>query len=112
MKRVVITGLGMVSPLAVGVSEGWRRLLNCESGIKKVKSFDVSDLVCKIAGQVPSEKVEQKADTLFDPLNYISARELNRMDTFIVYAIAAASEAITDSGVIRSMMKKKNAPEF
>ncbi|MBQ7673688.1 MAG: beta-ketoacyl-ACP synthase II [Alphaproteobacteria bacterium] len=99
MKRVVITGLGMVSPLAVGVSEGWRRLLNCESGIKKVKSFDVSDLVCKIAGQVPSEKVEQKADTLFDPLNYISARELNRMDTFIVYAIAAASEAITDSGV-------------
>lgn len=99
MKRVVITGLGMVSPLAVGVAESWRRLLNCESGIKKVKSFDVSDLVCKIAGQVPSEHVEQKADTLFDPLNYVTARELNRIDTFIVYAIAAASEAIADSGV-------------
>ena len=99
MKRVVITGLGMVSPLAVGAVESWRRLLNCESGIKKIKSFDVSDLVCKIAGQVPSEHVEQKADTLFDPLNYMTARELNRMDTFIVYAIAAASEAIADSGV-------------
>ncbi|MBR1734250.1 MAG: beta-ketoacyl-ACP synthase II [Alphaproteobacteria bacterium] len=99
MKRVVITGLGMVSPLAVEVNESWRRLLNCESGIKKVKSFDVSDLVCKIAGQVPTEKTEQQADTLFDPLKYMTTRELNRMDTFIVYAIAAATEAIKDSGV-------------
>lgn len=99
MKRVVITGIGMVSPLAVGVEESWRRLLNCESGIKKIKSFDVSDLTCKIAGQIPSEYVEQKADTLFDPLNYLTSKELNRVDTFIVYAIAAATEAIRDAGM-------------
>lgn len=99
MRRVVITGLGVVSPLAVGVAETWRRLLNCESGIKRIKSFDVSDLTCQIAGQVPSENVEQKADVLFDPLNYLTAKELKRIDTFIVYAVAAAAEAIADSGV-------------
>ncbi|GHT94074.1 3-oxoacyl-[acyl-carrier-protein] synthase 2 [Alphaproteobacteria bacterium] len=99
MKRVVVTGLGMVCPLAANVEESWRRLINGESGIKKVKSFDISDLACKIAGQVPSEHVEQKSDSLFSSLNYVSARELNRMDTFIVYALAAATEAIKDSGI-------------
>lgn len=103
MRRVVVTGLGMVSPLAVGVSETWRRLLNCESGIRRIVSFDASDLPCQIAGQVPSDKTEQKADVLFDPLNYVSARELNRMDMFVVYALAAASEALTDSGLIDAL---------
>ncbi|GHU16426.1 3-oxoacyl-[acyl-carrier-protein] synthase 2 [Alphaproteobacteria bacterium] len=99
MKRVVVTGLGMVCPLATNVEESWRRLINGESGIKKVKSFDVSDLACKIAGQVPSENVEQKSDSLFNPLDYVSAKDLNRMDAFIIYALAAATEAIKDSGI-------------
>ncbi|MDR2681798.1 MAG: beta-ketoacyl-ACP synthase II [Holosporaceae bacterium] len=99
MKRVVVTGLGMVCPLATNVEESWRRLLNGESGIKKIKSFSVDDLACKIAGQIPSEHVEQKSDTLFDPLNYATVRDLNRMDTFIVYALAAATEAIKNSGI-------------
>lgn len=102
MRRVVITGLGMVSPLAVGVPETWRRLLNCESGIRRIVSFDASDLPCQIAGQVPTDKTEQKSDVLFDPLNYVTARELNRMDTFVVYALAAASEALTDAGLAAS----------
>lgn len=102
MRRVVVTGLGMVSPLAVGVSETWRRLLNCESGIRRIVSFDSADLPCKIAGQVPSAETEQKADILFDPLNYVSVRELNRMDTFVIYALAAASEALMDSGLLDS----------
>lgn len=100
MRRVVVTGLGMVSPLAVGVAESWRRLLNCESGIRRIISFDATDLASQIAGQVPTEKTEQKADVLFDPLNYVSARELNRMDTFVIYALAAASEALFDAGLI------------
>lgn len=99
MKRVVVTGLGMVSPLATNVRETWQRLLNCESGIKKIVSFDASDLASQIAGQVPSEHVEQKATTLFDPLKYVNSKELNRMDTFILYAIAAATEAMEDAGV-------------
>ncbi|MCR5224557.1 MAG: beta-ketoacyl-ACP synthase II [Alphaproteobacteria bacterium] len=99
MKRVVVTGLGMVSPLATNVKETWQRLLNCESGIKKIVSFDVSDLSSQIAGQVPSEHVEQKSSTLFDPLKYVTSKELNRMDTFILYAIAATTEAMADAGI-------------
>ncbi|MDR0968349.1 MAG: beta-ketoacyl-ACP synthase II [Holosporaceae bacterium] len=99
MKRVVVTGVGMVSPLAVSAKESWRRLLNCESGIKKIVSFDVSDISAQIAGQIPSDKVEQKADVLFDPSAYVSPKDQNRMDAFILYAIAAATEAIRDAGL-------------
>jgi 3-oxoacyl-[acyl-carrier-protein] synthase II len=99
MKRVVVTGLGMVSPLAVNVEESWNRLLNGESGIRKIVSFDVSDIESQIAGQVPSEKVEQKASVLFNPFLYVNPKELNRMDTFILYAIAASTEAINDAGL-------------
>ena len=99
MKRVVVTGLGLVTPLGVGVKESWQRLLNAESGIKKVISFDVSDIASKIAGQIPSKEVEQKGDILFDPLDYVSSKDFNKMDYFIVYSIAAAAEAIADSGI-------------
>ena len=99
IKRVVVTGLGLVSPLGVGVKESWRRLLNSESGVKKVVSFDVSDIASKIAGQIPAANVEQKGDVLFDPMNYVSSKEYNKMDLFIVYAIAAANEAISDAGI-------------
>lgn len=99
MKRVVITGLGMVSPLGVGVKESWRRLLNCESGIKKIRSFDVDDLASQIAGQIPSENTEQKGDILFNPLDHVSQRDMNKIDMFIVYALASAAEAIFDAGI-------------
>ena len=55
MRRVVITGLGMVSPLACGVKPSWERLINAESGIGRIESFDVSDLACQVAGQVPRD---------------------------------------------------------
>ncbi|MDR1334372.1 MAG: beta-ketoacyl-ACP synthase II, partial [Holosporaceae bacterium] len=99
MKRVVVTGLGMVSPLAVSVEESWQRLLNSESGIRRIISFDVSDIASQIAGQIPAENVEQKASILFDPTKYVAPKELNRIDTFILYAIAAATEAIRDAGL-------------
>lgn len=99
MRRVVVTGIGMVSPLATSVAESWRRLLNCESAVRKIRTFETEDLTCKIAAQVPTGETEQKADVLFNPLNYVSQREMNRIDTFIVYALAAASEAVKDSGI-------------
>ena len=99
MKRVVVTGLGLVSPLGVGVDENWKQLVNGRSGIKKVISFDTADLPSKIAGQVPSENVEQRAATLFNPLDYVSSKELRHIDTFILYALAAATEAIQDAGL-------------
>ncbi|MBE6447356.1 MAG: beta-ketoacyl-[acyl-carrier-protein] synthase II [Alphaproteobacteria bacterium] len=103
MKRVVVTGVGMISPLGTSVTESWSRILDCESGIKKIVSFDVSDLSSQIAGQVPSFDVLQTSSTLFDPLNYVSSKDLSRLDKFIIYAIAAATEAMHDAGFDSSL---------
>ncbi len=98
MKRVVITGVGMVSPLANGVEASWKRLLNCESGIGLMTHMDVSDLGCKIAGLVPLVEDEGAADDAFDPEATMPLRERKRIDKFILYGIAAADEALADSG--------------
>lgn len=94
MRRVVITGLGMVSPLADGVEASWNKLINAESGLNAIESFDVSDLPAKIAGQVPLGEGpgEFNADT------YITPKERRRVDDFIVYGMAAAQQAVEDSG--------------
>jgi 3-oxoacyl-[acyl-carrier-protein] synthase II len=90
----------MVSPLGVGVKESWRRLINGESGIAKIRSFNVDDLSCKIAGQIPTDGCDQPGVVMrFSPEDYVSARNLGKMDTFVIYAIAAAAEAIADAGV-------------
>ncbi len=93
-RRVVVTGLGMVTPLACGVRATWRRLLDSESGIRRIDRVDVSDMPSQIAGQVPGADVEGG----FDPDDYIDRRERRRMDPFIHYAIAAAAQAVEDSG--------------
>jgi 3-oxoacyl-[acyl-carrier-protein] synthase II len=95
MRRVVVTGLGLVTPLGVGVKTNWDRLLAARSGIRSIQSFDVSDLPCKIAGQVPRGDI---ASGSFNPDEYVPPKDQRKMDDFIVYAIAAAKEAIADSG--------------
>jgi 3-oxoacyl-[acyl-carrier-protein] synthase II len=95
MRRVVVTGLGMVSPLANGVKPTWEKLLNAESGINAIESFDVSDIPAKIAGQVPLGEGEG----LFNFEDYVSKKERRRMDDFIVYGLAAAVEAVEDAGI-------------
>jgi 3-oxoacyl-[acyl-carrier-protein] synthase II len=95
MRRIVVTGLGLVTPLGVGVGEVWRRLINAESGIRGVQSCDVSDLPCKIAGEVP------RGDRSSGKLNideYVLPKNQRKMGTFIHFAIAAAEEAMTDAG--------------
>ena len=94
MRRVVVTGLGMVTPLANGVEPTWRRLLAGESGIRAIEAFDVSDLPAKIGGMVP----RGEGEGLFQPTDYVEAKELRRNDDFIVYGIAAAVQAVEDSG--------------
>lgn len=94
MRRVVVTGLGMVSPLANGVAHTWQKLLNAESGLGTITNFDVSDIPAKVAGQVPLGEGEG----LFNADDYASAKERRRMDDFIVYGLAAAQEAVEDSG--------------
>lgn len=94
MRRVVVTGLGIVSPLGCGVEHNWKRLINAESGIRAIEHFDVSDLPAKVAGIVPRGTGAGELD-----LDAVApAKERRRMDDFIVYGLAAADEAIKDSG--------------
>lgn len=92
MRRVVVTGLGLVTPLATGVSLTWERLLQGASGIRPLTSFDHSDLPVHIGGELQGRK------DLFDPGQFVSDKDQRKMDTFIVYALAAATEAVADSG--------------
>ncbi len=94
MRRVVVTGLGLVTPLANGVDESWRRLINAQSGIGAIESFDVSDIPAKVAGQIPLGP----GDGNFNVDDVLSPKERRRVDDFIVYGLAAAQEAVADSG--------------
>ncbi|HYD70376.1 beta-ketoacyl-ACP synthase II [Azospirillum sp.] len=94
MRRVVVTGLGLVTPLGVGHKLNWDRLVNGQSGIRGITSFDVSDLASKIAGQVP----RGKGDGEFDADAYVPHKDQRKMDDFILYAIGAAHEAVRDAG--------------
>ena len=95
MRRVVVTGMGVVTPLGVGTEYVWNRLLKSESGIQGVQSCDVSDLPCKIAGEVPRGDT---ASGKFNADDYVSPKDQKKMDTFIVMAMGAAQQAVEDSG--------------
>ncbi|MBU6156982.1 MAG: beta-ketoacyl-ACP synthase II, partial [Alphaproteobacteria bacterium] len=95
MRRVVVTGLGMVSPLACGVEETWSRLLKAESGARKITSFDTADLPARIAANV---RRGDGSDGTFDADKWMDPKENRRVDDFIIFAMAAATQAISDSG--------------
>jgi 3-oxoacyl-[acyl-carrier-protein] synthase II len=95
MRRVVVTGLGLVTPLACGTEQTWRRLRSGESGIKRIEKFDVSDIPCQIAGQVPRGN---GADGSFNPDDWMEPKEQRKVDDFIVFAMAAAAQALNDAG--------------
>ena len=95
MRRVVVTGLGMVTPLGCGVEPTWRRLIAGESGAKRIERFDVSDLPCKIACTIPSG--DGSGDT-FNPDQWMEPKEQRKVDDFIIYAMCAARQALDDAG--------------
>ena len=95
MRRVVITGMGLVTSLGCGVETNWKNLLAGKSGIRGIQSFDVSDLPAKIAGQVPSGET---GDGLFNVDDWVPTKEQRRMDNFIIYGLVAAIQAVSDSG--------------
>jgi 3-oxoacyl-[acyl-carrier-protein] synthase II len=95
MRRVVVTGLGLVTPLACGTEQTWQRLRSGESGIKHIEKFDVSDISCKIAGQVPRG---EGANGKFNPDDWMEPKEQRKVDDFIVFAMAAATQALNDAG--------------
>ena len=95
MRRVVVTGMGMVTPLGDGVDTNWRRLMAAESGIRSIQAFDTSDLATKIAGEVPQG---DKANGHFNVDDYLAPKEQRKLDKFIIFGIAAAQQAVEDSG--------------
>jgi 3-oxoacyl-[acyl-carrier-protein] synthase II len=95
MRRVVVTGMGLVTPLGLGVERVWKKLVNGESGIGAIQSFDVADLPARIAAQVPRG---DKESGLFNADDWVPTKDQRRMDQFIVYAMAAAAMAVEDAG--------------
>jgi 3-oxoacyl-[acyl-carrier-protein] synthase II len=95
MRRVVVTGLGLVTPLGIGTERIWRSLIEGQSGIRAIQSFDVSDMPAKIAGQVPRGET---SSGLFNADDWVPPKDQRKMDEFIVFAMGAAIQAIEDSG--------------
>ena len=96
MREVVVTGIGLVTPLGVGNDINWQRLIDGYIGVNKITNFDVSDLPCKIAGQIPSKDKDQEGGLEID--DWIDQRELRRIDRFIAYGLIASQLAVKDSG--------------
>jgi 3-oxoacyl-[acyl-carrier-protein] synthase II len=95
MRRVVVTGMGMVTPLACGVEATWARLIAGDSGIKAVDTFDVSDISCKIAGVIPHG---DGTGGTYNPDQWMEPKEQRKVDKFIVYAMCAAKQALEHAG--------------
>ena len=95
MRRVVVTGLGMVTPLGSGVEHTWSRLIAGDSGAASITSFETADLACRIACQVP---LGDGSDGTFDPDAWMEPKEQRKVDPFIVFAMAAAGQALDDAG--------------
>ncbi len=96
MRRVVVTGLGLISPLGANVESSWDSLIASKSGIGQITNFDPSELPCKIAGEI-KEKSDSNPNG-FDLEKYLSNKDKRKMDQFIVYGLSAAIQAIEDSG--------------
>jgi 3-oxoacyl-[acyl-carrier-protein] synthase II len=95
MRRVVVTGLGMVTPLGSGVEHTWSRLIAGDSGASKVTAFETEDLACRIACSIP---LGDGSEGTFNPDRWMEPKEQRKVDPFIVYAMAAAGEALEDAG--------------
>src|SRR2546421_8433142 len=95
MRRVVVTGLGMVTPLGCGVEHSWQRLTAGQSGVTRVERFDVSDLPARIAGQIP--RGDGSSGT-YHPDQWMEPKEQRKVDEFIVFAMCAAKQALDDAG--------------
>ena len=102
MRRVVVTGIGLITPLGQGTEHTWARILAGKSGLGRITTFDATDFACQVAGEVP--RVDGRgggaagAPGSFDPDQTLSSKEQRRVDDFILYAIAAADEAVRDAG--------------
>jgi 3-oxoacyl-[acyl-carrier-protein] synthase II len=95
MRRVVVTGMGLLSPFGVGVEHGWKELLTGRSAARRVTEFETDDLACKIAHVIPRG---DGSNATFNPEAFLEPKELRKIGDFILYGIVAADEALKDSG--------------
>lgn len=95
MRRVVVTGIGLVSPFGMGAEHSWKQLLTGRSAARRVTHFDVEDLSCKIAHVIPRG---DGSEGTFNPEQFLETKELRKIGDFILYGIAAADEALADAG--------------
>ncbi|OEO31368.1 beta-ketoacyl-[acyl-carrier-protein] synthase II [Devosia insulae DS-56] len=96
MRRVVVTGMGIVSPLGCGIEPTWANILASKSGAKRIDDFQVDDIACQIAHRIP---LGDYADGKFNPDEWMDVKDQRKVDPFIIYAMAAATQAIEDAGV-------------
>ena len=94
LRRVVVTGLGTVSPLGCGVETTWANILASKSGAKRIDDFEIDDIACQIAHRVPLGALE---DGKFSPDDWMDVKEQRKVDPFILYGMAAATMAIADA---------------
>jgi 3-oxoacyl-[acyl-carrier-protein] synthase II len=106
MRRVVVTGLGMLTPLACGVEPTWERILKGKSGARRIEKFDVSDLPCKIACQIPRG---DGTDGTYNPDQWMEPKEQRKVDEFIVYGLCAARQALDDANWHPKTADEQNA---
>jgi 3-oxoacyl-[acyl-carrier-protein] synthase II len=104
MRRVVITGLGLVTPIGCGVEASWANLLAGRSGARRVEEFDVADISCQIANFIPRGAT---AEGKFNPDDWMEPKEQRKVDDFIIYAVAAADQAIADAGLAFDTAEKQ-----
>src|SRR5262249_29048137 len=95
LRRVVITGLGLVTPLGCGVEASWSRLIAGGNGARRIDSFEVADLTCQIACFIPRGPL---AEGKFNPDDWMEPKEQRKVDDFIIYGMAAATQALKDAG--------------
>jgi 3-oxoacyl-[acyl-carrier-protein] synthase II len=96
LRRVVVTGLGLVTPLGCGVEATWANILAGKSGAKRIDDFEIDDIACQIAHRIP---LGDYAEGKYNPDEWMEVKEQRKVDAFIVYAMAAATQAIQDAGV-------------
>jgi len=106
MRRVVITGLGVVSPLGCGVETNWRRLVAGEHGFRRIDTFETGDLACQIAAMIPRG---DGSDGTFDPDAWFDPKEQRKVDDFIIYGAAAATQALADANWKADTPEKQEA---
>ena len=104
MTRVVVTGMGIVSPLGVGLDHNWSSLLAGQNGFGKIDSFEVDDLPCQIAGMIPRG---DGTNGTFDPDQWVEPKDQRKIDPFILYGIVAAQMAVQDSGWVAETEEQK-----